>query len=161
MQPDVTITPGLLAGNALHAALCVWLVVAGLAVAVHYHCMANFITKAPHWVRGVVLPVLTAAGVGMVWAGLSGNVPTGALFALLAAGLMPAVHLAAWAAGAYVAEQFERAERLKRQRYAFLRDAVDGATDMAKFLDSGSNVTQLASRQDATTQDKARTHERH
>lgn len=102
---------GVLAGPALR----VWLVVTGLLVAGHYHAMAAATGRAPFFIKFMLLPLLTASGVGMVWAGGMGQLAMGALFAIGAAGLMVGVNLAVWASGAYVSAQFERAAAMKDQ----------------------------------------------
>lgn len=106
--------PGLfdsLAGPALR----VWLVVSGLLVSGHYHAMANATKRAPVFIKYLVLPLLTGAGIGMVWAGATGAALEGGLFSAAAAGCMVAVNLAVWASGAYVSAAFERAAEVREQ----------------------------------------------
>jgi hypothetical protein len=99
----------------LDACLRVWLVVCGMLVAGHYHAMANFMREAPHVVKAIALPLVTGAGVGMVYSGASGVLHLGMLFSVAAAGLMAIINLAAWSSGAYVSEQFARAAAVRRQ----------------------------------------------
>jgi hypothetical protein len=116
----------------VESALRVWLVVAGLIIAGHYHAMANYIRRAPHLVRGILLPAITGASVGMAYCGVVGMTFHGAMLGTLSAGLMSAINLAAWSSGAYVSEQFERAARIrariKQDGWAFVRD-YDQMTD--------------------------------
>lgn len=120
----------LLSGTALR----VWLVVAGLLVAGHYHAMANATQRAPVLIKYLALPLLTGAGVGMVWAGYTGNAPAGGLYSAAAAGLMVTVNLAVWASGAYVSTAFERAaevrEQIRREGHLF----VDSVRTMAEAV---------------------------
>ncbi len=125
------------------AALRLWLFCTGVLVAGHYHAMANFMGRAPHFVKALALPSVTGAGVGMVVCAAMGATLQGALFGALAAGLMAIVNLAAWATGAYVSDQFEKADRMRRYRRAFMRDAVNGSEDLARFLEQDSNSAPL------------------
>jgi hypothetical protein len=120
----------------------VLMVATGLLVAGHYHCMANFISRAPHTVR-LLLVCASAAGVGMAATAVLGTVLQAAYFAVAASACMVLINLAAFAAGAYVSEQFARADRMKRNRQMFMREAVDGAVDMARFLDAESQPAPL------------------
>ena len=97
------------------ALLRVWLIVSGLLVAGHYHAMANATKRAPMLIKFLVLPLLTGAGIGMVWAGWTGNATAGGLYSAAAAGLMVTVNLSVWASGAYVSAMFDRAATLREQ----------------------------------------------
>lgn len=125
-MPDVTFNASILLAGFGEMALRVWLVVAGLLVAGHYHCMANFIGRAPHAVRALVLPSISGAGIGMAFCGAVGATLQGALFGAAAAGLMAVINLAAWGAGAYVSAQLERAAemraQIRREGWAFVHD---------------------------------------
>lgn len=125
------------------AALRLWLIVSGVVVAGHYHAMANSITKAPSWLRALALPVITSSGVGMAFCGLIGDISYAALFAILAAGVMPMVQLAAWGAGAYVSDQLARAERMKQHRNEFMSRAIGGAEQLSDMLDEESSPAPL------------------
>lgn len=107
-------------------ALRVWLVVSGLLVAGHYHAMANATKRAPVFIKYIVLPLLTGAGIGMVWAGATGAALEGGLFSAAAAGCMVVVNLAVWASGAYVSAAFERAadvrEQINRSGHLFVNE---------------------------------------
>jgi hypothetical protein len=124
-------------------ALRAWLMFTGLLVAGHYHAMANYLGRAPHLIKAVALPSVTGAGVGMAVCAAAGATLQGAMFGALAAGIMALVNLAAWRSGAYVSEQFERADRMKRYRNAFLRDAVNGSEDLARLLEQDSDTAPL------------------
>jgi hypothetical protein len=121
------------------AAVRVLLFVGGLAIAVHYLLMANFMARAPHSIKAIALPAITASGVGMAACALSGALHMGLLFGTLAAGVMVGVNLAAWAAGAYVSNQFQRAaevrDQIKRDGWAFVR-SYDQLADAARVLDT-------------------------
>ena len=129
--------------QAADMALRLWLLFTGLLVAGHYHCMANFSGRAPLVIKYAVLPAATFAGVGMAVAGGVGMFNEAAYFSFAVAGLMVTVNLAAFASGAYVSEQFERADRMKRYRNAFLRDAVNGSEDLARMLEQDSDTAPL------------------
>ena len=120
-----------------------WLILTGLFVAGHYHCMANFSGRAPWIIKYAVLAATTFAGVGMAVAGAAGMFNEAAYFSFAAVGLMVTINLAAFASGAYVSEQFERADRMKRYRKAFLRDAVNGSEDLARLLEQDSDTAPL------------------
>jgi hypothetical protein len=115
-----------------------YLIGAGLAVAVHFHCMANFLTQAPHLVKALLVPAATAAGVGMAMSGAFGSISYGMMFGAAAAGAMAGIHIAAWSAGAYVSEQFARAARMRQNTTRFMREMCDPARDLSDILtDSG------------------------
>jgi hypothetical protein len=135
---EISIGSGSIALSLTEYALRVWLLVTGLLVAGHYHCMANYIKKAPHFVRALALPAITGAGVGMAVCALWGSTLQGAMFGAAAAGLMAIINLAAWGAGAYVSEQLERAaevrEQINRDGWAFVRE-FDQLTEHAKMAE--------------------------
>ena len=124
-------------------ALSAWLIITGVFVAGHYHCMANFSGRAPVFIKYAVLPATTFAGVGMVVSGAVGMFNEAAYFSFAAVGLMVTINLAAFASGAYVSEQFERADRMKRYRAHFLREAVNGSEDLARLLEQDSDTAPL------------------
>lgn len=138
-MPDVSMSTVVLLFNALDVALRVLLFIGGSAIAAHYLLMANYMRRAPHSVKALALPALTASGVGMAVCAASGAVNMGLIFGTLASALMVFVNLAAWAAGAYVSAQFERAaevrEQIRREGWAFVRK-FDQFTDVASVLDS-------------------------
>lgn len=136
-MPDINLSP------AAELALRAWLLFTGLLVAGHYHAMANFLGRAPHLIKAVALPSVTGAGVGMAVCAAAGATLEGALFGTTAAGIMALVNLAAWRSGAYVSEQFERADRMRRHRHAFLREAVNGSEDLARLLEQDSDTAPL------------------
>jgi hypothetical protein len=107
--------------DVLSAAVQLWLIVFGALVAGHYHCTANFITKAPLWVK-IMTALVTAAGTGMIFCGLVGDIGHGALFALFATGPMVAVQLGALQAGVSISEQFRVAALIKQMGWRFVRD---------------------------------------
>ena len=96
------------------------LVVCGLFVAVHFHFMANFITRAPWFVRFVSLPGVQFSGTGMMFCGILGDVGLGLLLSLSALSFGSTIQYAAWSAGAYVAQQFEMAARANQAGWAFV-----------------------------------------
>jgi hypothetical protein len=124
--------------------LRIWLLFVGLLVAGHYHCMANFSGRAPLFIKYAVLPASTFAGVGMAVSGAVGMFNEAAYFSFAAVGLMVTINLAAFASGAYVSEQFERADRMKRYRAHFLREAVNGSEDLARLLEQDSDTAPLS-----------------
>lgn len=110
------------------------LLVGGLWIAGHHHCMANYITKAPHFVKGLLLPAITGSGVGMAICGLMGNVWVGAVFGTASAVLMSVVSFAVWRSGLYVSRQLARAYDVRRRHKAIINDIVARGTDMADIL---------------------------
>jgi hypothetical protein len=84
------------------------LVVAGVGVAVHYHLMANFMQRSPHWVKAIALPLATAGGVGMIFCGAYEALLGGVLASGIAMCAVVAINLAAWHNGAHVAVLFEK-----------------------------------------------------
>lgn len=138
-MPEVTLGSSALLLNLAELALRAWLIVTGLLVAGHYHCMANFLGRAPHLIRALALPTVTGAGIGMAFCGAVGATLQGALFGAAAAGLMAGINLAAWGAGAYVSAQLERAAevraQIKRDGWAFVRQ-FDQLAETARALDS-------------------------
>ena len=75
---------------------------AGFGIAAHYHLMGNCITRAPHFVRAILLPVATAGGVGMICCAVTGNLLGGLLASGIAVAAVILVNIAAWDAGVIV-----------------------------------------------------------
>ena len=146
---DISIGSGSINLALAEYAIRVWLLVTGLLVAGHYHCMANYIKRAPHFVRALALPAITGAGVGMAVCALMGSTMQGAMFGAAAAGLMAVINLAAWGAGAYVSEQLERAaevrEQINRHGWPLVRD-FDQLTEHAKLAEQSEQSEQQGSR---------------
>jgi hypothetical protein len=119
--------------------LRVWLVVSGALVAGHYHAMAAATKRAPFLIKYAALPMLTGAGVGMIWAGATGDAAGGGLYSSAAAGLMVTVNLSVWASGAYVSAMLDRAaevqERIKRSGHLFVAD-IRSMADAVNIPDS-------------------------
>jgi len=90
------------------ALLRIWLTCAGLAIAVHAHCMANFTITGPWLLRFVLFPAATGCGVGMVWGGLADPTGYGMFFATVAAGVLVAEQLTIWAAGVKVSRLLKK-----------------------------------------------------
>ena len=138
-MPDVSISTAVLLYAVIDVGLRVFLFLAGALIAGHYLLMANFMQRAPHSIKALALPALTASGVGMAACAFSGAVHMGLIFGTVASGLMVFVNLAAWAAGAYVSEQFERAaevrEQINRDGWVFVRQ-YDQVAEAARVLDS-------------------------
>lgn len=121
------------------AELMIWifravLVVGGLWIAGHYHCMANYVTKAPHFIKGLMLPLVTASGVGMAICGAVGNVYIGAVFGTSAAVSMSIVSFAVWRSGVYVSKQLARAYEVRRRQNAFFRQWVSQGAELGDIL---------------------------
>lgn len=89
---------------------------AGIGVFVHYFLMANFMQRAPHLVRAVLLPLSTFGGVGMFICGLTGNMLGGLLSSGLAVSAVIAVNLAAWSVGSHVSSAFEERARTDAEK---------------------------------------------
>lgn len=84
------------------------LLASGFGVAVHYHLMANFMQRAPAWVKAVALPLATAGGVGMIVCAASASILGGVLSSGVAMCAVVSINLGAWANGAHVSALFER-----------------------------------------------------
>jgi len=119
-------------------ALRVVLFGSGVAIAAHYMLMANFMKRAPHAIKAVALPAITASGVGMAVCSVIGEVHLGLIGGTIAAWLMVFVNLSAWAAGAYVSDKFEKAaqirEQINRDGWVFVKQ-FDQIAEAAKILD--------------------------
>lgn len=115
-------------------ALRVVLVVGGLWIAGHHHCVANYITKAPHIVKALMLPAVTASGVGMAICGVMGNLYIGAVFGTVAAVSMSIVSFAVWRSGMYVSKQLARAYEVRRRQNAFFRQWVSQGAELGDIL---------------------------
>jgi hypothetical protein len=98
-----------------------WLVIVGLLAAGHYHCMANFLTTSPAWVK-VMAGLTTASGTGMVFSGVTGDIGMGAMFSLAAIGPMTAIALGTFGAGAYISDQFRKAALIKQMGWRFVHE---------------------------------------
>lgn len=109
---------------------------AGLAVTLHYMWMANYITRAPHYVRALLLPMTTGAGVGLIVASISGDTHWAAIFSTAACGSMAALQVAAWAAGAHVSKEFERLHQARAEANLAIDTASAPSRYVADFLDS-------------------------
>lgn len=121
------------------AELMIWtlravLVIGGLWIAGHHHCVANYITKAPHFIKALMLPAVTASGVGMAVCGAMGNVYIGAVFGTVAAVTMSIVSFAVWRSGVYVSKQLARAYEVRRRQNAFFRQWVLQGTELGDIL---------------------------
>lgn len=113
------------------------LIFAGLVISVHYFIMANCMKQAPHFVKMLLLPITTGAGVGMAYCGVYGLYYYGALLGAVSSCSMALINFAAWHSGAYVSEQFNRAakvrERINRDANLFVRQ-YDQMTDSIRGL---------------------------
>lgn len=121
-----------------------WLILVGLLVAGHYHCMANFLTKAPAWVK-LMAGLTTAAGTGMVFCGVTGDIGKGALFAMGSTGPMTAIALGTFGAGAYISDQFRKAALIKQMGWRFVHEQ-DAIAEVAR-LAANSDRAPLESEQ--------------
>lgn len=115
-------------------ALRVVLVIGGLWIAGHHHCVANYITKAPHFIKALMLPAVTASGVGMAVCGLMGNLYVGALFGTLAAVTMSIVSFSVWRSGVYISNQLARAYEVRRRQNAYFRQWVSQGEELGDIL---------------------------
>lgn len=115
-------------------ALRVVLVIGGLWIAGHHHCVANYITKAPHFIKGLMLPLVTASGVGMAVCGAMGNLYIGAVFGTVAAVTMSIVSSAVWRSGMYLSKQLARAYEVRRRQNAFFRQWVSQGAELGDIL---------------------------
>ena len=109
-----------------------WIVVAGLVGAGHYHAMASASKRAPLLIKYLALPLMSGAGIGMVWGGVTGNTAAISFYSGAAAGLMVIVNVSAWGSGAYVSAVFERAAALREQIAKDGHIFVHGLRNMAE-----------------------------
>lgn len=121
------------------AELMIWtlravLVIGGLWIAGHHHCVANYITKAPHFIKALMLPAVTASGVGMAICGVMGNLYIGAVFGTVAAVTMSIVSFAVWRSGVYVSKQLARAYEVRRRQNAFFLQWVSQGAELGDIL---------------------------
>ena len=116
---------------------------AGFGVAAHYHLMSNFITRAPHVVRAVLLPVATAGGVGMIACATTGNMLGGLLSSGVAVSAVILVNLAAWGAGMHASQAFEAAAQAADQHVGRTRQIVRNIADRADGVGRGVDMLDL------------------
>ena len=114
------------------------LIVGGLASAGFFHCSANFLTAAPHAVKLIVLPIITGAGVGMAFFGVTGDVLAGALVSIVQVTAVLTLWFVAWEAGAHISKVFARQaaiRHLDRKSYELMmREITESAYEMADIL---------------------------
>jgi len=111
-----------------------YLVVSGLVIAGHFHCAANFLTEAPHYVKAIIMPGVVACGVGMAVSGFWGYMEFGAICGALAAGFMAALNMVAWGTGLYISSQISLAYKIKRDTKKWLMEFETHASEMASYL---------------------------
>ena len=103
----------------------------GLVMLAHFVAMANYLKRAPHVVRFVLLPALSGLGMWLLGSGVNGALYP-ALYVAGSCAAVVALYLIAWAEGAHVSETFEQRARerdMERMRYAW-----DSAMHGADFL---------------------------
>jgi hypothetical protein len=86
-------------------------IVAGIATAAHYHCMANFVTRAPHLCKLFVLPGITGSAVGLVYAGFVGDPFWMLVFSVCGLSLLTTMNLIVWKSGAHVSKHLARQKK--------------------------------------------------
>lgn len=116
---------------------------AGFGIAAHYHLMANFITRAPHFVRAFLLPVATAGGVGMIACAVTGNLLGGLLASEIAVSAVILVNLAAWDAGMHASAAFEAAARAADKHMGRTRQMVRAMASDADGVGNGLDFREL------------------
>ena len=84
------------------------LFVVGVGVFMHYHLMANAITKSAAWVKFAVTAA-SSSGVGMAACGVLGEREAGLLFGLATSAFVLMVDLETWRCGQYVSETLRKA----------------------------------------------------
>jgi cytochrome c oxidase assembly factor CtaG len=89
------------------------MIVCGLAVSIHYFLVANFVTKAPKWVKIIVLPMCVGAGLGMVYCAIKSRTDVGLFFSLWGLTSVMVVHLEAWRRGYCISRQFSKTYKPK------------------------------------------------
>lgn len=110
------------------------LIAGGLASAGFFHCSANFLTRAPHSVKALVLPVITGCGVGMAFFGFSGDVVAGALVAVIQVVAVLTLWFVALEAGAHISKVFAKQAAIRRMDRMQYNRMMHGITDPAYEL---------------------------
>lgn len=114
------------------------LVAGGLLSAGFFHCSANFLTSAPHAVKLAVLPVITGAGIGMAFFGITGDVLAGAMVSVIQVAAILTLWFVVWEAGAHISKVFARQaaiRHLDRKSYELMmREITEPTYDMADIL---------------------------
>lgn len=112
--------------------VCAVLVVTGLGVAVHFHLMANFLTKAPKWIPFVLAFTSAVGGIGMIISGLFGGLLYALLFSLAANIGILSVIFALWFYGVEVSKEFARVIYFRQNRKTMLYDWEVNAVDFVE-----------------------------
>lgn len=131
-------------------ALRVVLFLTGAWVAGHYLCAGNFLKKAPHYIKALLMPCTVVSGVGMSWAAWHHGSGVAVLFSVPAVVCMSLAEAAVWRAGAYISAAFDLQESIKEASAKSLRmslrmaqHGVDYVTD-GIVTDSGLQELQAA-----------------
>lgn len=115
------------------------LIVGGLASAGFFHCSANFLTAAPHSVKLIVLPIISGAGIGMAFFGVSGDVFAGSLASTVQVIAIMTLWFVAWDAGAHISKVFAKQaaiKRMARERTNQIMSPVYGGVDLVAGEDT-------------------------
>jgi hypothetical protein len=123
----------------------------GLVMLAHFVAMANYLKRAPHVVRFVLLPALSGLGMWLLGSGVNGALYP-ALYVAAGCAAVVALYLIAWSEGAHVSEAFEQraSERDMQRMRLSLNDAMHGAEFLRDRApsDSGLQALQAAERRE-------------
>lgn len=87
-------------------------IISGIATAAHYHCMANFITKASHFCKLFVLPGITGSSIGLVYVSIVGNFFWMFVFSVSSLFFLVIMNLIAWRSGVYMSKYLARNKKI-------------------------------------------------
>jgi hypothetical protein len=92
----------------------------GIAVALHFHCMANFLRKSSLFVK-LTLTATTANGVLLAVSALQASLLGCLVFGVAALACVLTVQLEAWRAGVHISDYIDRAYKIKQKSDEELR----------------------------------------
>lgn len=90
----------------VHSALYIYLFLCGIAVYVHFICMANFMKKAPFLLKYILLPAASGLGVLTSISSLLMKLELALISASLTLGAIICIWIVCWARGLKVSDFF-------------------------------------------------------
>jgi hypothetical protein len=117
--------------------LRVTLFLTGAWVAGHYLCAGNFLKKAPHYIKALLMPCTVVSGVGMSWAAWHHGSGVAMLFSVPAVICMSISEASVWRAGAYISAAFDLQENIKEASARSLRMSLRLAKDGVSYVTEG------------------------
>lgn len=109
----------------------------GVWVAGHYLAAGNFLKRAPHFVKALLMPCTVASGVGMCWAAALHGSGVAVLFAVPAVVCMSCMEALVWRAGAYISAAFDTQAKIMDSAKRSLRMALREAHDSVDYATEG------------------------